>query len=410
MRYAELNIQTLRSAPNDLRAEAQALLYRANYTDREGGLLPLGQRVIANALQILENEKRILGPGLDPLPNFFTRLGISALLAHEEPAYRFLMPILGDESLLCPGCGYNADISLARAAKLPGNPEPLRPLATVITPNCPTIESLAQFLNIPTAKTAKALMFTRLSDGQFIFVVIRGDGQLSTQKLIAKTGDARMATQEEIIAHGAVPGYASPIGVRDALIVVDDLIPQETNLVVGANKSGCHLAHANHGRDYTAHLVADLLQANPGDPCPQCAAPLELRETITLAYDGQINEPNLLLTLAETYHDTFGLTLPPGIAPFDIYLMHVPGKTLDTLAASREIYATLSAAELSVLFDDRDERAGVKFNDADLLGCPLRVTVGERALQNGCVEVKKRNDKDVAQVQVENLAIFLTAA
>jgi prolyl-tRNA synthetase len=138
-------------------------------------------------------------------------------------------------------------------------------------------------------------------------------------------------------------------------------------------------------------MVADLVQAKAGDACVTCGNPLEVLSAIQLSANGTINLANLMLALAETHHDDKGLNLPLTASPFDVYLMHVPGKTIDTKAKAEEIYNALRNAGVSVLFDDRDERAGVKFNDADLIGCPVRVTIGEKGLQNGMVELKQRS-------------------
>jgi prolyl-tRNA synthetase len=270
----------------------------------------------------------------------------------------------------------------------------------IATPDCNTIESLANFLNIPKEKTAKALMYTRVSDGRFVFVVVRGDMQMSEAKLKAQVGEIRLATAEEIVGAGAAPGYASAIGLsKEALIVVDDLIPQSQNLVAGANEAGYHLLNTNYGRDYSAEIVADLIQAQAGDTCAICGNPLSVLSAIVLT-----NEfGNILLALAETHHDDKGLTLPHPAAPFDVYLMHVPGREMDTRAKAEELYNELQNAGVSVLFDDRDERAGVKFNDADLIGCPLRVTVGEKALKEGMVELKPRTAKENQLVPVDRI-------
>jgi len=238
------------------------------------------------------------------------------------------------------------------------------------------------------------LMYTRVSDNKFIFVVVRGDMQLSEAKLKERVGDIRPAVAEEIVSVGAAPGYASAIGLKEALIVVDDLIPQSQNLVAGANETGYHLKNTNYGRDYSAEIVADLTQARAGDACINCENPLSVLSAIVLTNDFV----NILLALAETRHDDKGLTLPHPAAPFDVYLMQVPGKELDTRAKAEEIYNNLQSAGISVLFDDRDERAGVKFNDADLIGCPIRVTVGEKALKEGLVELKSRKAKEVQLV------------
>ena len=214
--------------------------------------------------------------------------------------------------------------------------------------------------------------------------------QLSDAKLKQSVGDIRPATAEEIANSGAAAGYASPIGLKDALIVVDDLIPQSQNLVAGANETGYHLKNTNYGRDYSAEIVVDLVQAKAGDECPNCGNPLSVLSVINLSTRNEYYFENILLALAETYHDDKGLTFPHPAAPFDVYLMHIPGKEMDTRAKAEEIYNSLQSAGISVLFDDRDERAGVKFNDADLIGCPIRVTVGEKGLKEGMVELKKR--------------------
>ena len=274
----------------------------------------------------------------------------------------------------------------------------------MLTPECHTIEALADFLSMPKEKTAKALMYTRPADNRFIFVVVRGDMQLSEAKLKKQVGDVRPATVEEIERSGAAAGYASPIGLKDALIVVDDLIPQSQNLVAGANEPGYHLKNTNYGRDYSAEVIADLVQAKAGDACKNCGNPLSVLSAICLATRKEYDLQNILLALAETYHDAKGLTFPHPAAPFDVYLMHVPGKEMDTRAKAEEIYQTLQNEGISVLFDDRDERAGVKFNDADLIGCPIRLTAGEKALKEGMVELKPRKEKDNQLAPLETIA------
>jgi prolyl-tRNA synthetase len=218
--------------------------------------------------------------------------------------------------------------------------------------------------------------------------------QLSEAKLRQHVGDIRPATAEEIESSGAAAGYASPIGLKDALIVVDDLIPRSRNLVAGANETGYHLKNTNHGRDYPAEIVADLVQAKEGDTCFNCENHLSVLSVMGLATRKVYDFENILLALAEAYHDTKGLTLPHPAAPFDVYLMQIPGREMDTHAKAEEIHTALQDAGITALFDDRDERAGVKFNDADLIGCPARVTVGEKHLKEGMVELKPRTEKE----------------
>lgn len=328
-------------------------------------------------------------------------LGLS-LLKNEKETY-FPLSSGNLEIAHCASCNYTERLELAQFKKTPLPHEDERPLEKVLTPDCHTIEALANFLGVPKEQTAKALMYTRISDGKFIFVVVRGDMQLSEAKLKSLVGDVRAATAEEIIRGGAVPGYASPIGLKDALIVVDDLIAQSQNLVAGANEEGYHLKNTNTPRDYPADMTADLSQAKAGDVCAQCGNPLTVTSAIPLRTESGFDFENILLALAETYHDDKGLTLPPSASPFDVYLMNVPGKTMDTKAKAEEIYNALQTAGISVLLDDRDERAGVKFNDADLIGLPIRVAAGERGLQSNAVEVKPRTAAENQLIQLEQV-------
>ncbi|PKN92586.1 MAG: hypothetical protein CVU44_13060 [Chloroflexi bacterium HGW-Chloroflexi-6] len=406
MRYDELSIQTHREAPANARSAGQSWLVRAGYVSHSGQLLPLGERALARIRAYLKT------------PADFQQSGLLTLTGAHETYYPTLV---GSHDLLhCPECGTAARAETAQAKKAASAAETSAPPEKVLTPDCPTIESLATFLGISTTKTAKALMFVSIGspkspdfgqtvdsretfDSEFIFVVIRGDMAMSEAKLEALVGKFRLATEDEIRAVGAVPGYASPIGVRNATIIVDELIPQSANLVAGANQAGYHLLNTNYGRDYSAEIVADLTQANPGEPCIACAAPLQATRGWVLVSQAGFDCEKILFALAEAHNDEKGFTFPAPVAPFDIYLMQVPGKTLDTLPVAEELYQKLQAAGFSVLFDDRNDRAGVKFNDADLLGCPIRITVGERGLQNGMVEVKGRRASETQQVVIEEI-------
>ena len=184
---------------------------------------------------------------------------------------------------------------------------------------------------------------------------------------------------------------------------MDDLIPQSQNLVAGANEAEYHFKNTNYGRDYSAEIVEDLVQAKAGDACKNCSNPLSVVPAIIMATRSEYYFENILLALAETHQDARGLTLPQTAAPFDVYLMQVPGKELDTRAKAEEVYNALQSAGITVLFDDRDERAGVKFNDADLIGCPIRITVGEKALKDGMVELKPRTEKENRLIRLADL-------
>jgi len=397
MKYHDLQIQTQREAPNNARTEGFSFLVRAGYLTRENVPTQLGEYAI-NHLRDVSNDSLLSLPIIgNNNETFFPIASGNIEVAH------------------CPSCKYTERLELARFAKTALPQEEQLPIEKVLTLDCNTIESLANFLNIPKEKTAKALMYTRVSDGKFIFVVVRGDMQASEAKLKIHVGDVRAAGVEEIVSVGAVAGYASAVGLvlsnveglKEAVIVVDDLIPQSQNLVAGANESGYHLKNTNYERDYSAEIIADLIQAKEGDACVECGNPLSVLSAIVLAKDSEYDFENILFALAETYHDDKGLTLPHPAAPFDVYLMHVLGKELDTLVKAEEIYNSLQSAGISVLFDDRDERAGVKFNDADLIGCPMRVTVGEKGLKEGKVELKHRMSKDSQLVPLTEIISFL---
>jgi prolyl-tRNA synthetase len=393
MKYRDLQIQTQREAPNNARSEGFSLLVRAGYLTRENVPTQLGEAALNHLRDICNDAGFISQLSLATIDNanetFFTIASGSIEVAH------------------CPSCKYTERLELARFAKTALPQAEQLPLEKVLTPDCNTIESLANFLGAK-EQTAKALMYTRISsDGKFVFVVVRGDMQASEAKLKAQVGDVRAATAEEIVSAGAAAGYASAIGLKEALIVVDDLIPQSQNLVAGANDAGYHLKNTNYGRDYSAEIVADLIQAKAGDACVECGKPLSVVQAIILVdRQGDIFQPhveNILLALAEAHHDDKGLTFPHPDAPFDVYLMHLPGKELATRAKAEELYKVLQSTGISVLFDDRDERAGVKFNDADLIGCPVRVTVGEKGLKEGMVELKLRKVKENQLVAIENV-------
>lgn len=382
MKYRELQIQTLREAPNNARTEGFSFLFRAGYLTREKFPTKLGEHTLNHFHKISNDVLTLISTIGNQNETFFPIATGDIELAH------------------CLSCHYTERLEFTRFTKPAASKRASSlPIEKVSTPQCNSIESLANFLNIPKEKTAKALMYTRLSDKKFVFVVIRGDMQLSEAKLKQQVGDVRAATVEEIVGAGAVPGYASAIGLNETLIVVDNLIPESWNLVAGANEAGYHFRNTNYGRDYTAEVVTDLVQAREGDACINCGNPLSVLSAVTLTNDFG----NILLALAETHHDEKGLTLPHPAAPFDVYLMHIPSKKMDTRAKAEKIYDTLQDADISVLFDDRDERAGVKFNDADLIGCPVRMTVGEKGLKDRMVELKPRIVKENQLVAIENI-------
>jgi prolyl-tRNA synthetase len=393
MKYRDLQIQTQREFPNNARTPGFGWLVRAGYMTRENEILPLGRQVIERLQE------------LSARADFLIELALPVL--HSQNSIFFPLNTGAGEVVHCESCNYTQRLELAQFKKtaLPHGGE--LAVEKVLTPDCNTIEALCNFLGLPKEKTAKALMYTRPADHKFIFIVVRGDMQLSEAKLKEIAGEVRAATPDEIARSGAVPGYASPIGLKDALIIVDDLIPNSENLAAGANQAGYHFKNTNFPRDYSAEIITDVVQARAGDTCIRCGHTLSILSVLELSADAQFHWENILLALAETHHDDKGLIFPGSAAPFEVHLLHLAAKEMDTLAKAGEIYNQLQGSGFTVLFDDRDERAGVKFNDADLIGCTARITVGEKNLKAGMVELKLRSQKDNQIISLEDLVSHL---
>jgi len=351
--------------------------------------------------------------------------------AHE---YMYLTPVGEDTLMFCDSCDYAANRQIATFAKPhPAPAEPL-PVEKIATPEVSTIADLSAFLAISPTQTAKAVFLMAELAGReaplLIFAILRGDMALNETKLVNAVAAAgqgairnlRPALNEEITAIGATPGYASPIDIRreNVLVVADDLLAHSPNLVAGANEVGFHLRNTNLGRDYEADILADIVQAEDGAPCPHCGGKLEAQRGVEvgnifklgtrytealgatfLDEEGAahpiimgsygIGVGRLLACVAEEHHDEQGLIWPVSIAPYPLHLAALNSKDGSAEAAAEQLYADLLAAGLEPLYDDRDERAGVKFNDADLIGLPLRITVSHRALAEGGFEFKRRD-------------------
>jgi len=365
-------------------------------------------------------------------------------LAHE---YMFLTPIGEDTLLLCDACGFSANRQVATMHKSLPASEDLLPVEPVATPDCKSIDDLATFLGVPAARTAKAVfMMATIPDGQvkrerFVFAVVRGDMDVNETKLsnALKAQSLRPATEDEIRTVGAVPGYASPVGLKDVLVIVDDAIPASYNLVAGANREGYHLRNVNYGRDYQADRVLDIAAAGEGDACPQCGAALRSVRGVEVGNifklgtryseamgctfqdaNGQerpvimgsygIGVGRLLACVAEAHHDEHGLVWPLAVAPYPIHLLALTSKgSPETQATAERLYAELTAAGLEPLYDDRLESPGVKFTDADLIGLPVRLTISERGVKAGGVELKRRDSQARELVLFDQLQARLQA-
>ncbi|MCB0018312.1 MAG: proline--tRNA ligase [Anaerolineales bacterium] len=356
-------------------------------------------------------------------------------MAHE---YMYLTEIGEDTLLLQDESGYKANKQIAEFIKPKAEPEELKPMEKVATPNTKTIEALAEFLGLPKSKTAKAVFLIATVPGEsdsgfvdkFIFAIVRGDMDLNETKLsnVIKAKEMRPAHEEEIKMTGAVPGYASPVGLRlkNCLVVVDDIVPESPNLVAGANEAGYHLLNVNVGRDFQADIVTDIAAANEGDLDPIGARPMytsrgvevgnifKLGTTYTEALGANFLDQNgklqpvimgsygigvgrLLACVAEEHNDEHGLIWPITISPYEVHLVALRGG----FEEADKLYEAMKAAGLEVMYDDRDESPGVKFNDADLMGIPVRVTIGGRSLKEGGVELKLRRDKDKQMVALD---------
>jgi prolyl-tRNA synthetase len=340
-------------------------------------------------------------------------------LAHE---FMVLNPHGEDTLVLCDNGDYSENQQIARVA-LPEPPaeEPL-PTEEVATPEADTIASLAALLGVGTDRTAKATFFVT-GDGRLVTAIVRGDFDVNETKLsnaVKAVGGLRPATAEEIKSAGMEPGYASPIGARDTIVVVDELAARSPNLAAGANRHGFHLRNVNVGRDFTPDLVVDIVNAREGDACPNCGRPLTLSRGIEvgnifklgtdfteklgatyLAEDGSrhhvimgsygIGLGRAMACIVEAHHDEKGIVWPANVAPYAVHLVALgAGKDPAVAETADGLYRRLTDAGVEVLYDDRDESPGVKLTDAELLGMPTIVTISPRSLAAGGAEVTSR--------------------
>lgn len=352
------------------------------------------------------------------LPVITVSADVGMMGGSEAHEFMYPNPVGEDTVVLCSSCGYAQNRQVARAAKPPPGSEVLLPLERVATPGASTIAKLCEDLGVPPERTAK-VVFSATSDGRLVLAVVRGDMQLNETKLTNLLGgtELRPMTPEEIEAVGCTPGYASPIGVGDrAIVVVDEVVAEAANLVAGANQAGWHLRNVNVGRDYVPDQVADITAVDEGRACVGCGRPLRTQRAVEvgnifklgsgysrsfgatyLAEDGTqrpivmgsygIGVGRLFACMAEEHRDEHGLVWPASVAPFAV---HVCALGDEGLAGAAAVGGLLEAAGLDVLIDDRGERAGVQFADAELIGCPVQLTVSKRSLSAGGVEAKLR--------------------
>ena len=329
----------------------------------------------------------------------------------------------------CTKCDYAASDEKAELAPIEADSEEALELKKVETPAADTIESVAEYLNVPVEKTIKAVAYQTDTD-QLVLAFVRGDHEVNEVKVINQVEGAlelRMAEEEAIKTAGGCPGYMSPIGIKEGtLILVDPTVMNMYNAVAGANEAGYHYMNVNPKRDFTQQsiVVTDLRMVKEGDLCPHCGASMsmtrgiEAGQVFTLGtkysqamgatfLDEQGKSQPLYMgcygigvgrTMAaaiEQNNDEQGIIWPRAIAPFEVVVVAVNAKKEDQLAYAEEIYAECRKAGMDTLLDDRKERAGVKFKDCDLIGYPVRVVVGPKAVEEGLIEVKVRKTGEV---------------
>ena len=376
--------------------------------------------------------------------NIYARLGLPALLIEADSgaiggkeSHEFMVITENgeDEIIYCSNCSYAANAEKAQFAKtvILSEAKNLLPLEEIDTPGTKTIEGVAGFVGVSTNQTLKAVFYS--ADGEFVFVVIRGDLEVNETKLrnTLKCSELRLATEGEVSEAGIVDGFASPIGIKDVKIVADDSITLGANFIAGANKPGYHFKNVNYPRDFQVDLMGDIALAHSGDNCLKCGSRLssvrgievghifKLGTFISKKMEASFLDPNgaswpivmgsygiglgrLLAAIVEQSHDDKGIIWPLSIAPYQVYLCPLYLDNPEIAPLAEDVYHKLEKEGIKVLFDDRDESPGIKFNDADLLGIPLRLTLSPRTIQSQSIEVKWRVGRETQLVPLENLA------
>jgi len=378
--------------------------------------------------------------------NVFSRCGLPSVMVEADSGaiggkgsheFMLLADSGEDAVLICSGCGYAANGEKAEFVKPAGADEPEREVGEVHTPGKKTIPELAEFLGVPECNTLKAVFY--IADGELVFVTIRGDLDVNEIKLknALHATELRLAVDAEVTAAKLVAGSASAVGLTGFKLVADDSVLMGKNFVAGANKPDYHLLNVNYPRDFKADLVLDIALAGEGSTCARCTGghlheqrgievghifKLGLRysealgamftdaagaeKPIIMGCYG-IGVSRLVAAAVEQNHDARGIIWPAAIAPYQVHLVGLNLDNPDVAVAAHGVYAELQAAGIEVLFDDRVESAGVKFNDADLLGLPYRVTVSPRTIGQAAAEVKPRPQKEFEVVLLPAVVGYL---
>jgi prolyl-tRNA synthetase len=373
--------------------------------------------------------------------NIFRRCGLPTLEVEADSgaiggkdSHEFIVPADSGEDtvLICPNGNYAANAERATSVIPPAPEGEALAMEIVDTPGVTTIAQLAAFMGVGESQTLKAVFYN--ADGETVLVTIRGDLEVNEVKLknLLAARELRLATPDESHAAGLTPGSTSPVGLSGVRRIGDPSIQQGNNFVAGANAPDKHYKFVNYPRDFEVDQIADVATAQAGHGCPNCDAKLEevrgievghvfklgtfYTTTIGAEYsdeEGKLNPivmgcygigvTRVLAAAIEQNHDDKGVMFPAPIAPFDVHLLALNPDNAEVSARAEQTYVELQERGYEVLFDDRAESAGVKFNDADLLGLPVRVVVSPRNVKNGVVEIKRRRDSEAAQVAPDAL-------
>ena len=343
----------------------------------------------------------------------------------------------------CTKCDYAANIEIGKPGIMKQDEEALQELSVVDTPNASTIEAVAEMLNLPLHKTIKAVVFS--IDGKVVLAIVRGDhevNEVAVQHAVLGAVEPEMATPEELEKVGLTAGFISPIGLKQTeefAIVVDESVMETYNVCGGANKKDAHYVNINPKRDFNVEdiIVAPIRLITKDDVCPKCGGALEhakgievgqvfklgtkYSEALQATFLDQNGRPNPMImgcygigvsrTLAaaiEQYHDENGIIWPRSIAPFEAVIVPINAKDEALMSTSQTIYTALQNAGVDVLLDDRKDRAGVKFKDADLIGYPLRITVSKNTLENNEVEIQIRKSGEALPCAIDSVADKVT--
>lgn len=338
----------------------------------------------------------------------------------------------------CTSCNYAANIEIGQPGVIKQEEEPLQELSIVSTPNAKTIEAVAMQLGIPTTRTIKAVVYS--IDGKVVLAMVRGDhevNEIAVQHAVNGILEPEMATDEQMETVGLVAGFISPVGLvaTDNLsIVVDESVMEMYNCCGGANQKDAHYININPKRDFNTEeiIIAPIRLITDEDVCPHCGKELRIdkgievgqvfklgtkySEALGATFLDNSGRPKPLVmgcygigvtrTLAATIeqsHDENGIIWPRSIAPFEVVIVPINVKDEALMDISTKIYTSLQSSGIDVLLDDRKDRAGVKFKDADLIGYPLRITISKHSIETGEVEIKTRKTGDVVNVKIDEV-------